>query len=163
MDKIKIASEKGYIVNNNGEVFYKDRKRKLNFKTCKNQYAYFNVRINGKPTRIEVHRLQAYQKYGDMIFENDIVVRHLNGNGKDNSYENIGIGTQQENILDIPKEKRVEHAKYASSFMKKYSHEDVYEFYQKTKSYKETMEHFEIPSKNGLFFIIKKFKQNNEK
>ena len=159
MDKIKIASEKGYIVNNNGEVFYKEKKRKLNFKTCKNQYAYFNARINDKPTRIEVHRLQAYQKYGDVIFEKNIVVRHLNGNSKDNSYGNIEIGTQKENILDIPKEKRVEHAKYASSFMKKYSHEDVYEFYQKTKSYKETMEYFEIPSKNGLFFIIKKFKQ----
>lgn len=159
MDKIKIASEKGYIVNNNGEVFYKERKRKLNYKTDTNQYAFFNVRINGKSKKIYVHRLQAYQKYGDIIFEKDIVVRHLNNNSNDNSYDNIGIGTQQENMLDIPKEKRIERSKYASSFMKKYRHDEVYEFYQKTKSYKKTMEHFGIPSKNGLYFIIQKFKQ----
>ena len=57
MDRIKIASEKGYIVNNNGEVFYKGKKRKLIYKTGTNQYAFFTVRINGKSTRICVYRL----------------------------------------------------------------------------------------------------------
>ena len=159
MDRIKIASEKGYIVNNNGEVFYKGKKRKLLYKTGTHQYAFFTARINDKSTRICVHRLQAYQKYGDIIFEKGIVVRHLNSNSKDNSYDNIGIGTQPENMLDMPKEKRIARSKYASSFMKKYNHDDVYEFYLKTKSYKKTMEYFGIPSKNGLYFIIKKFKQ----
>lgn len=42
-----------------------------------------------------IHRLQAYQKFGDKIYEDGIVVRYLNGDRYDNSYDNIGIGTYQ--------------------------------------------------------------------
>ena len=161
MNKIKIASEKGYIVDNNGNVFYNGKQRKLHFKSGKQKYSCFTARINGVTTRIEVHRLQAYQKYGDKVFEDGIVVRHLNVDSSDNSFNNIEIGTYQDNSLDIPQEKRLELAKYASSFAQKYNHEDVYEFYLKTRSYKKTMEHFGITSKNGLNFIIKKFKMQD--
>lgn len=157
MNKIKIASEKGYFVNNEGEVFYQNKKRKLYYKLKGIPYAMFTIRVNNKLMKIEVHRLQAYQKFGDKIFEPGIVVRHLNGNSTDNSINNIEIGTYRDNSLDIPKEKRIELAKYASSFMQKYNHDEVYEFYQKTHSYKKTMELFGITSKNGLHHIIAKF------
>ena len=93
MDKIQIASERGYFVTKDGLVFFNGKQRKLNLKNKKYQYYCFNIRIDGKPKRIEVHRLQAYQKFGDKIFEKGIVVRHLNGDSTDNSYDNIGIGT----------------------------------------------------------------------
>lgn len=158
MDKIQIASERGYFVTKDGLVFFNGKQRKLNLKNKKYQYYCFNIRIDGKPKRIEVHRLQAYQKFGDKIFEKGIVVRHLNGDSTDNSYDNIGIGTYQDNSLDIPKDVRVKLATYAGSFVKKYDYEIIYAFYLKTKSYKQTMEKFGIPSKNGLHHILKSFK-----
>ena len=160
MNKIKAASEKGYIVTNDGEVFFHDKKRKVHFKSKDSKYACFTARINGKTTRIEVHRLQAYQKYGDKIFEPGIVVRHLNGDSTDNNINNIEIGTYQDNSLDVPKEKRIHYAKHAASFAQKYNHDEVYEFYQATHSYKKTMERFGITSKNGLHHIIAKYKFN---
>lgn len=50
-----------------------------------------------------VHQLQAYQKYGDLLFNDGIVVRHLNGVPTDNSWDNICIGTHSDNMLDKPK------------------------------------------------------------
>jgi hypothetical protein len=160
MDKIKIASEKGYVVDDNGSVFYNGKQRKLHFKSKKQKYYCFTARIDGATTRIEVHRLQAFQKYGSKIFEDGIVVRHLNGDSTDNSIDNIEIGSYQDNSLDVPQKRRLEHAKYMAGFMQKYNHDEVYEFYQKTHSYKKTMEQFGITSKNGLHHIIAKFKKN---
>ena len=158
MNKIQIASEKGYYVTKEGDVYFNNRQRSLNFKSKNRRYYCFNVKINGKATRIEVHRLQAYQKFGDKIFNKGIVVRHLNGDSTDNSFDNIEIGTNQDNSFDRPKEQRIESAKHAASFTKKYNYEEVYTFYLETKSYKQTMEKFGITSKNSLSYIIKSFK-----
>ena len=160
MDKIKIASEKGYVVDDNGSVFYNGKQRKLRFKSKNQKYYCFTARINCTTTRIEVHRLQAFQKYGSKIFEDGIVVRHLNGDSTDNSIANIEIGSYQDNSLDVPQKRRIEHAQYMAGFTQKYNHDEVYEFYQKTHSYKKTMERFGITSKNGLHHIIKKYKFN---
>ena len=50
-----------------------------------------------------MHHLQAYMKYGDGIMCNSshgAVVRHFNDKKADNSYDNILIGTQADNIKD---------------------------------------------------------------
>lgn len=52
------------------------------------------------------HRLQAYQKYGDAIYQKGIVVRHLNDVKTDNSISNIAIGSYADNVRDIPLEKK---------------------------------------------------------
>lgn len=158
MNKIQVASEKGYYVTKEGDVYFNNKQRSLTFKSKNRRYYCFNARINGKATRIEVHRLQAYQKFGDKMFNEGIVVRHLNGDSTDNSFDNIEIGTNQDNSFDRPKEQRIESAKHAASFTKKYNYEEVYTFYLETKSYKQTMEKFGITSKNGLSYIIKSFK-----
>ena len=105
-DKIKCAIEKGYYVDNNGNVFNNaGLQRKINFKH--NGYPFFTIRDNyGKTVHILVHRLLAYQNFGDRIFKKNIVVRHLDGNPKNCTINNIAIGTQSENMYDIPKEKR---------------------------------------------------------
>lgn len=161
MDKVIYAYNKGYIVSKEGEVFYKGKKRKLMLVSNKCKYFCFSLRKDGVTIKIKVHRLQAYQKYGDKIFNEGVVVRHLDGNSLNNHYENIAIGTQQENVLDIPKEIRIKSARYASSFTQKYNHDEVYEFYSKCRSYKTTMEKFDIKSKNGLYFILKKMKKSS--
>lgn len=156
MDNIIYAHNKGYTVSIDGEVFYKGKKRTLMLKSKTCKYYCFSLRKDGVSIKVKVHRLQAYQKYGNEMFKEGIVVRHLDGNSLNNHYDNIAIGTHHDNSMDIPKNIREKIAINASSYMKKYNHEEIYEFYCKCKSYKKTMQKFNISSKNGLHFILKK-------
>ena len=60
---------------------------------------------------VYVHRLQAFQKYGEIIFNPGTQVRHLDGNPQNNSVSNIAIGTQSQNRQDVPLEIRMKVAK----------------------------------------------------
>lgn len=151
----KIAWEKGYYVNGLGEVYSKWRQLSLNnYKG----YLYFTIRIDDRPRKVNVHRMQAYQKFKDKIYEDNIVVRHLNGNSLDNTFNNIGIGSQSENMFDRPREERIKHGRLAASFNIKYPKELIDEmkvFYNNCKSYKKTMEKYNISSKGTLWHILK--------
>lgn len=85
---------------------------------------FFSLRVEGSPTSVAVHRLQAYQKYGEILFEPRVVVRHLNGDPLDNSYDNIAIGTQRQNLLDRDPEERLTHSRKAARVLRKLSEED---------------------------------------
>jgi len=150
---IRLSKEKGYFVDKDGNVFNKDGKLISLSSTNKGTgYKSFNIRVNGSnPTRSFVHRLQAFQKFGDVIFKKDMVIRHLNGNSLDNSFENIGIGTLSDNMLDIPKEKRVLNASNP-----KHDHEKIIQDYKNGYTYKEIMEKYDITSKGTISFIINK-------
>ena len=155
-ERILFAATKGYTVDVNGEVFYDGKKRKLHQgNTGRLEFA---IRCpNSKPPQnIPVHRLQAYQKFKEKALEPGIVVRHLDGNHLNNSYDNIEIGTQQQNMLDIPKSQRVAHAKHAVSALIKYDANEIKKFYAEVKSYAKTMKRFNISSKGTLYFILKK-------
>lgn len=56
-------------------------------------YLYAMPTINGKQRRVLIHRMVAYEKYGNEIFHDGIKVRHKNGNPLDNCFDNILIGT----------------------------------------------------------------------
>lgn len=58
------------------------------------------------PYHCQVHRLQSYIKYRELMYKKGIMVRHLNGNKLDNSWDNIAIGTAYDNAQDIPLEQR---------------------------------------------------------
>lgn len=74
---------------------------------CKNvEYLRFGIRINKKTKHLSVHILQAYQKYGEFVFEVNIVVRHKNNISTDNSWDNILIGSHKDNSLDMSLEFR---------------------------------------------------------
>jgi hypothetical protein len=111
------AYKKGYRVDKIGCLSYKGKKPKPYVNDS--GYYYFSVRIiidgKSKSKHVAIHRLQGYQKYGNKIFKKSFRVRHLNGNCKDNSYKNIGIGSQSENMLDISPDKRINRALVASS------------------------------------------------
>ena len=150
----------GYIINNNGEVFSKDG---TELKGCvvtykgNTKYRKIGFRVFQFPSySLKIHKLQAFKKFGDKIFEQDIVIRHLNGISTNNTWENIGIGSQSDNLMDIPKDIRIKRAKHASSFKKvKYNKEKVKEFHSKNNSYKKTMEEFNISSSGTLNYILK--------
>ena len=150
------AYEAGYRVDRAGNVISPHSGENLRLNLRKDYYQ-FGIGHAGK---VKVHRLQAYQKYGPKIFAEGIQVRHLNGNAKDNSYQNIAIGTASDNMMDKPKWLRVKQASQAHK-----KHKNVLEirnFYRLNKSYKKTMERFNISSKGTLHFILNNAIHENE-
>ena len=147
------AYNRGYRVTKEGSV--KGIKTKeLSLSKNKKGYYSFNIRYDNKVTRVFVHRLQAYQKYGKKLFNEEVLARHLNGDSTDNSWDNILIGTQSDNMMDISEEERISKSLHATSFIRKYNKEEVKKFHKKSKSYKETMEKFHISSKGTLNYIL---------
>ncbi len=132
MNKEQIAYEKGYRVTKDGD-FLNPKGRKIG---CVNSagYEHIGFKINKKYVNISTHRLQAYQKYGDKLYEDGIVVRHLNSNSLDNSFDNISVGTQKDNYLDIPEKNRKKmvynQIKYPKEFVIK-----LIEEYELVKNY----------------------------
>jgi len=150
------AYERGYRVSECGEYLY-TIKNKLTQKFFRQGYPMFSYRLNGKVVNAPWHRLQAYHKFGDKLFEKGIVVRHLNDNQRDCSFNNIEIGTQSDNELDKPKEVRAQASlKAAESRKRKYNTTEIKDFYNECKNYKKTMEKFDITSKGTLHRILKK-------
>jgi hypothetical protein len=71
----------------------------------------FNVGlVGGEVYPVEVHRLLAFEKFGEAAFAEGIQVRHLDNNSLNNSWDNIVLGTPTQNAMDRPKEDRQAHA-----------------------------------------------------
>lgn len=154
----EIAKSMGYYVDKSGQA-YSPRGNKVG--TCgRDGYMYLGIRVNRKKViKVYIHRLQAYQKFGNKIYEKDLEIRHLNNELKDNSFDNIGIGTHTENMLDVPKEVRCYNSINAGNAAKRYSDEQAQEMYQKHlmgMSYKQIMKEYGISSLGTLSFIINK-------
>ena len=134
----QIAYDKGYRVTKDGYLL-NSKGRKIG-RVNSSGYEQTSLKTNKKYIYIATHRLQAYQKYGDKLYEDGIVVRHLNGNRLDNSWNNIAMGTQKDNAMDIPKEVRIKRAisgakaniKYPKDFILK-----LREDYKVIKNYAE--------------------------
>ncbi len=108
--------------------------------------------------KVAVSRMVAYQKYGDVIFDSKIQVRHLDGNPLNNNEDNIAIGTAKENAGDKTKEITLRTAINASSFKRKFSDAQLEEIRYKNKvlkiSYNELMKEYGITSKGSLSYMI---------
>ncbi len=146
-----ILAKKGYIVSEDG-IFYNPKKEILNYTI--NGYISTCIRVNGHKINVKAHRLQAYQKYGDKLYEPGILVRHLDGNPSNNCWENILIGTNSDNMMDIPSQIRIKKSLHATSFVRKYNKKEIKEYHEIEKSYKNTMEKFNITSKGTLNYIL---------
>ena len=148
-----IANERGYRVTDKGELLNPKGDTVGSF--ANSGYQRLGIKIEGKKKFVHTHRLQAYQKYGDVIYSKGIVVRHLDGDKSNNSIDNIAIGTNRDNIMDRPKEDRLAHAIKATKSRIKYNPEEVVEFYNNNgKSYKKTKERFNISSSGTLHYIL---------
>ena len=79
----------------------------------------------------------------------------MNGDSTDNTYDNIGIGTESDNMMDVPKEKRIINASNPT-----YDHETILKDRKNGFTYKELMEKYSIPSKGTISFIINKSLKN---
>ena len=148
--------KKGYRVTKEGRVIGVKGKFLSSIPLNRAGYHFFSIRYNEERRIILTHRLQAYQKFGDKIFEEGIMVRHLNGDPRDNSWDNIAIGTQSDNMMDIPKEISLRTGRNASSFVKIHNHEDIIKDRKKGMTYSELMKKYNISSKGTISFIINK-------
>lgn len=147
--------KEGYRTDKKGNIIFKNKKIKL-YKNRMNTFSE-NKYSTFSQFNIRVHRFVGYQKFGKKIFEKGIQIRHLNGNSLDNSWDNIGIGNAHDNQMDVPIEKRMEHALKATLHIRKFTDleiEKIRIFYKRHKSYKITMEKFNITSKGTMNYII---------
>lgn len=167
------ASKAGYVCCKEGFVV-SPKGRELILRPNDQGYLVFRCPLTITPVGyIKVHRLQALQKYGLALFEPGIVVRHLDGQKCNNSWENIAIGTNSDNQLDISEEVRISRAskvgKISASKTKKIpesSYKEIWDMYQNTGSKKATCFHFaEIfdchPSAIHKFLSGKTYKLEN--
>lgn len=103
MDALIYAYNIGYRVDKDGRVV-SPRGVSLVLQVNANGYKYFNVRYRGKVRHVDVHRLQAAQKYGfQKMLEKGIETRHLDNCKLHNAVYNIAVGTHKENCNNTPK------------------------------------------------------------
>jgi len=116
---------------------------------------YYRFSFGPKVRRrnINLHRLQAFHKYGRAMYAPGLVCRHLDGNSQNNHYNNIAIGTQSQNMMDRSPEARLQSAKHAAKHLVKHDHAAVYVHY-KEHGFKAAMIHFGINSKGTMSYII---------
>ena len=144
----------GFTIDKNGKVYNRDGKE-INGK-IRNGYKAIAIRINGKRIDVKFHRFQAYMKYGNELFENGIVVRHLNNDKMDNSWNNIAIGSSHDNSMDNLPSDRMKYAINASKVSNKYTKEFVEEIrkvHAEGATYREISEKYGLP-KSSISYII---------
>lgn len=96
------ATERGYRVTNDGRVIAPSGKERA-LSQNSNGRKCFNIRWPfGEKKRqtatVYVHRLAAYQMFGERLFRNDLEVCHLDGNHKNNAKSNLILGTKSTNM-----------------------------------------------------------------
>ena len=153
---IQRAYDEGYRVANDGSIISPEGKVKKT-RVGKDNYMLVTIGIDGHRSPIMVHRLAAYQKFGEIMFAADCI-RHLDGNSLNNSFDNLEIGTNSDNRLDIKEDVRRRTATIASHSNPKYRDNEfvksVREYHKKERSYKKTMEKFGISSKGTLYHML---------
>ena len=95
----------GYRISKNGKLL-NPFGEELHGTLSNNGYLRRSIYENKKLRVFFLHRLAAYQKFGEILFDKGIAVRHLNGDPTDNTLENIAIGTRTQNQRDISEEVR---------------------------------------------------------
>lgn len=146
------AKKKGYYVDKEGNVFSPNKKLAL----MKAQGRFkFSIRYLGVRVVIPVHRFVAFFKFGDKLFQN-VDVRHLNGNSLDNSWDNIEIGSHSDNMMDVPKERRIQRAVHASKKIRRFDDDEVKKIIDDRNNgmkYKELCEKYNT-SKSTLSYLF---------
>lgn len=97
--------KKGGVVDKQGNVIsHLGRKLKkivaTNDKRHKNYYESVPIYYSGRSRRVKVHRIIAFIKFGYNFLEKGIMVRHLDDNGLNNTFNNIELGTWYDNYAD---------------------------------------------------------------
>lgn len=114
-DATRLAYRKGYRVLEDGSVENAEGKiRKLQaYGRPGARYLRFNINTPSGVFPVCVHKLQAFQKFGEDAFVHDCT-RHIDGNSMNNSPDNIELGSHRDNAMDRAPEARQAHAQRAA-------------------------------------------------
>lgn len=136
LSKLKImtvkAYERGYRISPCGKCFSprnKEMSPSYHFKT-----GLYYARMNFSGSKVYWHHLAAFQKYGEKWLYGSLLVRHLDGDSKNNSFLNIALGTKRDNTMDIPAEKRKRNLENAHAACRKFSDEQVRQIRERAKN-----------------------------
>ena len=139
--RVKEAFQRGYYVTKDGKVF--GPRKQISIKLHgKQRYPTISTNWGGKVYGIPAHYLAAYCFYGDKVFDQSLVVRHLDANTLNLSKENLCLGTHSDNNLDKPSSARKDAAIKARKAQEtipnnaKLTKEQVLYIYNKMKSVK---------------------------
>lgn len=118
------AFRKGYRIAPNGTVLSPKGKERKTFR-LEDGHLSFNVCFNKQTRLIKVHRLAAFQKFGNNMFAEGVEVRHLDGNPANNDLANIAIGSHSDNMMDMRAVDRRAKAQKAANARRKLSDDEV--------------------------------------
>ena len=153
-----LAKEKGYFVDRQGNA-YSPRGNKVGTRG-KDPYLYLGESyLKQKLSKYIYIVCKPIKSLAILIFNDNIEVRHLNGNSFDNSFKNLAIGTPSENAMDKPESKRKKISLVASNKLKVYSDELVLEIQKMREAgmtYTELRKKYNIKSKSSLNYILKR-------
>jgi hypothetical protein len=152
------ATKKGYAIDEAGTVTNPAGKRLRGSAVGVNRYkqspfgylSFYPGKYPPLRTRCMFHRLQAFKKFGQRIYEPGMVVRHLDGDSRNNRVENIEIGSHSQNQMDVPKDFRRRRA----GLSRKYNPIAVRQHWKASGSRAVTMKHFGIKSKGTMHYIL---------
>lgn len=94
-------------------------RRKIDKVYGQQRYPVDSFSYEGKSYSFKIHRFCAYLKFGNEMFSENIVVRHLDDNPLNLSWGNLELGTPKDNSQDIEKSSRSLRAKHARSFQER--------------------------------------------
>lgn len=140
--KAEYSFRKGYKVSPDGGVIGVRGKPLVLYES--GGYQKFSFRHQGVRTVVAVHALAAYQKFGDQVHECEHI-RHLDGNPLNNKLENIGLGSQSDNRLDVDPAVRRRTAIQASQSLLRPDWEQVDKARASGASYKQLEQKFGVP------------------
>jgi len=155
IERVRIASAKGYIVLEDGSV-RSPRWKMLRLHPRGDDRLAFSINTEEGSVSVYVHQMVAYQKYGPDAFAEGVEVRHLNNDHKDNRPSNIKLGTHSQNMLDRPVEERVAHARKAAAVLRKLSDLEVEELRRDraaSMTYKQLRQKYGL-TKSSISYIL---------
>lgn len=145
---------KGYTVDKYGRLFNKLGVEVIGSVDNKG-YRNTGIRMpDNRVVRVYFHRMVAYAKFKDKIYQDGTVVRHLDGNPLNNSWDNIDIGSYSDNMMDIPKHIRVANAGLANMKYDKDMVNMIKDLRSKGMKYADIMKETGIHNKSVISYII---------
>lgn len=129
-DAILFFFKEGYRVSDSGQLVKPDGTVAVTHQT-RDGYHYYNTRLRNHPKygdwqpKVPVHRLAAFQLFGEKVFSPKLQVCHTDGNAGNNELRNLRLGTPSENMMDIPESVRRTKALKAARTRAKLSDADV--------------------------------------
>ena len=94
-------------------------------------------------------------KFGDRIFEKGLLVRHLDGNSLNNSWDNLELGNQQQNMLDRKEEDRKNHSKNSKKLPQEEKEKIAKDKKENGLSYRQLSKKYNIPLSTLKDFLKK--------